>query len=230
MENLVFEFPYQLLIVGTVGAGKTTICNYLSEIFKELNIKYNLIPEFASSELGMEILKGKLSGKLSAYTLQHYVLDFWNNYVVCDKKNEIYIYDRCPDDSVLCFCNIWNKQGIISDIGMMNLYQRAKDMSEYFPNYDGTYEFTEMVNSDFDSTVSDIIDIIYSDKINMNHKRIIGLSVTDDESWERIQERNRDGESAYDMKDVVQFNKHYRKLYKYINRKQKRFLDMGRLL
>jgi deoxyadenosine/deoxycytidine kinase len=248
---------YKLLIIGPVGAGKTTIIHLLSDIIEDIKF----VPEFADSPIGLTILQEYLAGRASAITLQNYVLDVWKNFhksraLITFESNEtedsqkeprkkyegvnISCFDRCPDDALYCFCNIRNNAGEIDDFAFMSLMNRTKELNDYYPSYfnpKNRYTFVKndqlMECIDFITSLveSDIQEIQNSEECDCGFSRIICLEVTDEQCITRVKRRARGGESGYTDEMLKTFNKHYHKLYKYINTHQQiRMLDIGKLL
>jgi thymidylate kinase len=227
--------PYELVITGTVAAGKTTICNYLREIFRKKGIDYYFYEEFADTPLGSDILRARLLGYASVYTLQHYAIDHWEYLKKPAKSNIVHLYDRIPDDTVLCFCNIWNMQGLLDTQSLASMWERVGRLHGYHPYYDSPMlEFLEVENSDFDNSITTILQIMNDDIARGDVRtRVIGLSITPAQSRERIIARNRLGESNYTDEDLSMFARYIHQLYKYLQGPRKcplRLLDMGKML
>lgn len=229
---------YNLAITGTVGSGKSTICESLAFILNTHGIETNNYPEFIYIDSGLseDILKKKMDGDISTSTFQSYILDSWEKMLSKHQgKSGLNLFERCVDDSVICFCNIANKNDDLSEIQLLSLYERLKNINEKYhvPSYfNKNVHFTEIQSSDLNFNLMQIIDIINSDMKTNITMRIIGLSVSDFDSQTRIQLRARDGEDGYSMDTIKTFNSHYRKLFKRLNERKSfsRFVDMGKLL
>lgn len=229
---------YSLVITGTVGSGKSTMCESLSALFSTINIHTNNFPEFLyiNDDVSGSLLSKKINGQISVITFQNFVLDNWE--CILKQKginNEFNLFERCIDDSVLCFCNIANKNGEIADLELYSMYKRLRSINNIYnmPSYfDSEIHFTEIISGNLDFNVNQVLDIIESDLKNGIDKRIIGLSVSDFDSKFRIKTRGRDGENSYDDNLIKRYNKHYNKLFKILSKGKniKRFLDMGYLV
>ena len=237
-ENKVKLNRYNLVITGTVGSGKSTICESLAYILNICGVKTNNFPEFlfVDDELSKSILKKKIDGVISASTFQSYILDNWEKILIKNqKKDGLNLFERCVDDSVICFCNIANKNDDLTEIQLLSLFERLKHINQKYsmPSYfDKNIHFTEIQSSDLNFNLMQILDIINSDMKTNTTKRIIGLSVSDYDSKARIQSRARDGEDGYSMTIIKMFNLHYKKLFKHLEKHKNfnRFVDMGKLL
>lgn len=237
-ENKAKLNNYNLVITGTVGSGKSTMCESLAYILNICNVNTNNFPEFLfiDDELSKDILKKKINGYISTSTFQSYILDNWEKILTENqKKNGLNLFERCVDDSVICFCNIANKNDDLTEIQLLSLFERLKNINKKYciPSYfDKDIHFTEIQSSDLNFNLMQILDIINSDMMTNTTKRIIGLSVSDYDSRARIQSRARDGEDGYSMDIIKTFNSHYRKLFKYLNKHKSfnRFVDIGKLL
>ena len=229
---------YSLVITGTVGSGKSTICESLSYLFSTVGIETNNFPEFlfVNDDVSGLLLTKKINGQISNVTFQNFVLDNWE--CILRRKNtkgKFNIFERCVDDSVMCFCNIANANLEIKDIEFYSMYQRLLKINETYdtPTYfDKNVHFTKIMSGNLSFNLCQILDIIESDLKKGINKRIIGLVVSDFDSKQRIKLRNRSGESSYDDVLIKNYNTHYKELFSMLEQGGyvKRFLDMGKLL
>lgn len=232
------DFKYNLVITGTVGSGKSTLCEYLLYILTCAKIDVNTYPEFLyiDSNVSNCILRDKFDRKISLLTFQSYILDKWENILkINHNKKGVHIFERCVDDSVICFSNIANKLNDITDEELYTLFNRCKNINSRYdaPSYfNSNINFTELKSNDIIKNLNDILMIIIDDVHNKIETRIIGLSVSDNESKNRINIRNRNGELSYSEDVIHTYNKHYRRLYKYLNKNKKltRYVDIGKLI
>ena len=232
------DFKYNIVITGTVGSGKSTLCEYLSYVLSCAKIDVNAYPEFLyiDSNVSNCILRDRFDGKISLLTFQSYILDKWENILkINHNKKGIHIFERCVDDSVICFSNIANKLNDITDEELYLLYNRSKNINTRYnaPSYfNSNINFTELKSNDIIKNLNDILTIIIDDVYNKVQTRIIGLSVSDDESKNRINIRNRNGELSYSDNVIHIYNKHYKRLYKCLNKNKKltRYVDIGKLI
>ena len=236
---------YSLAITGTIGAGKSTVCESLVYIFNTIFPDVHIVayPEFLfvkDSELSGNILSAKINGNISSNTLQSYILDNWNHIMKQNASLQGFrLFERCVDDCVSCFCNIENKYGNLSDAQFMSLYEELKKIDErydiptYFNNEDENIShFTKLYSNDLNYNLQKIMSIISNDILNGINKRIIGLSVLPKTSKERISIRNRDGETGYSDEQLFMYSVHYEKLFDMLDKGKRinRFVDMGALL
>lgn len=237
-ENKIKLNRYNLVITGTVGSGKSTICESLAYIFRICDLKTNNFPEFLfiDDALSKSVLKKKINEEISTSTFQSYILDNWEKILnENQEKSGLNLFERCVDDSVICFCNIANKNDDLTEIQLLSLFERLKNINKKYsmPSYfDKNVHFTEIQSSDLNFNLTQILDIIKSDMKTNITMRIIGLSVSDYDSKARIQSRARDGEDGYSMDIIRTFNSHYKKLFKHLGKHKSfnRFVDMGKLL
>lgn len=225
---------YQIAITGTVGSGKSTLCETMAALCRTANITPNVYPEYlAGNNLALQLLEQKINGKISSLTLQSYVLDIWELRLRQEIHSNFSIFERCPDDSVLCFCNNDNAVDQLSDHDFLSLYRRMRKMLKKYPAptyYSNVVHFTKIQSSTIDLNVSQITDIIKSDIQNNIYQRIIGLSVTPYLSLSRINKRNREGEK-YTLDQATSYVRYYENLYETFEKKRNlnRFVDIGLL-
>lgn len=237
---------YSLVITGTIGSGKSTICESLIYILHQLfpNLDIVPFPEFlfiGDSELSGKMLNEKIKGNISSNTFQSYIIDSWKKIMNENGTKEGFrIFERCVDDCVICFCNIENKAKKLSDSQFMALYEELRtidktyDIPTYFEITDEQNEshFTKIYSTDLNYNLVNILSIIGCDISNNIKNRIIGLSIKPKTSKERIMKRSREGESGYTDEQLQMYSTHYEKLFEFIDKGEKisRFVDLGMLL
>lgn len=249
---------YNLVFVGPVGVGKSTICNMLYHMldnsFETAPFNVYCYPEFLqiNSALSHDMLARRLSSKLSAYEFQAYILRCWEEmmtnqplegpdsttYKCKSLPHRINIFERCCDDSVICFSNIHNitSPKNISDYELTRLFEtcRELDTKYYIPNYfDGKVEMSLVDSCAIPDLISQILTIMNIDMMNGVRTRFIGLRTDIDTLVNRIHSRNRGGESAYSYLDIKRFYNHYELLYHHIvnvNGMIKRYIDIAELV
>ena len=235
-EKLLAE--YTLCITGTIGAGKSTLCESLvytiQTAFPDINI--HAFPEYLSvyPEISNRMLSLRLDGTISIGTFQSYILDIWQNMASKAPHTPGFrIFERCADDCVIGFANAANKDNALSDQMLHTLYQRVRTLDDEYklPTYFNDTKFTEIKSSNINYNMCQIADIIASDISNNVFNRIIGLSVSTFDSDRRIKQRNRDGETAYTIEMLTSFNDHYTKLFALLSAHENltRFVDIGKL-
>ena len=153
-------------------------------------------------------------------------------------KKGFKIFERCVDDTAICFCNMENKLNRLSDVQLLSLYERVKVINSKYhvPSYcdplNDECKFAKVRSGELNDTIVEILKIVADDLKNNVKQRIIGLSVSFDVSKYRIRQRSRSGESAYTDQQINDYITHYEKLYdmllngKYISR----FVDLGMLM
>ena len=213
---------YRLVITGTIGSGKSTVCQIVSDIFRANGYNINAYPEFVNvqPEKAIEMLKKKLQKDASTYEFQNYVLDTWEMLFEEHKnKNGINIFERCIDDSVLCFCKYDVMNGKMNNEEYEKLKQRALELDNkyqmfgFFPENFNVFSFERVNCSKLELAIINVMMTVIND---INHgvmNRMIGLYVSRETSKERIHKRLRDGESAYNDDDIENYVKMYNDLY-----------------
>jgi len=229
--------PYNLVITGPVAVGKSTMC----EIVKaELETKYNkkviYIPEYLVKKEGPNMLKQYLNKCISNVTFQNYILDYYEEtFSKGFSEYDIVLFERLPDDNLLCFANMSNKNNEFSDLDLLNYYNRVRLVNHKYqlPSYiEGNISLTSMLNEK-DIDLSYIINIIMTDMKNNINNRVVLLSASLDTLMARVIHRGREGEENYSKDTLNVFRKHYAKLEKYLESKQNykmRFVDLGQFI
>lgn len=239
LKSFLNDKRYDIVITGTVGSGKSTVCDILLHMMRSIeSVRVNTFPEFVSfdSEFSERMLDWKIRGSISQLTFQSYILDAWEQMLKCtDTSNAFNIYERCADDSVACFCNIANKDHSLTNSELMVLYERLIAMNKQYSTvsfFDPTTCFTEITEQDLSSIVMLVVKTICSDLANGVSKHIIGLSVTPEVSAFRIASRGRSSETGYPQTIIALYQRHYQKLFKYLTKHGyvERLIDFGKLV
>ena len=245
--NLIDKLnKYNLVITGTIGAGKSTMCESIVYVLNHIipNLPILTYPEFLyvnNNKLSGKLLNEKINGQISSNTFQSYVLDNWWHIMKQNENQDGFkLFERCIDDCVICFCNIENKLNRISDIQLMGLYEDLKKLVKHYdvPTYfladppRLNSHFTKINSTDLNYNIQTIFSIISADLHNGINNRIIGLYVDSDTSKDRIIKRSRTGESGYTDEQINIYTTHYKKLFKMLDKglRINRFVDLGQLL
>lgn len=233
-------FTYSILITGPVAVGKTCMCDLLSNYLNEEN-KYNIfkVPEYLVREEGPSLLKLYLEKTISNTTFQNYILDYYDKALLNlednlkkSTKDNIVIYERVPDDSVLCFANLANIRGEFSNRDFLEMYERTRRIDTRFsiPSYiNKNVQYTKIINDVKDKTFNKIKEIMQEDIRNKVPNRVIMLNADIDTLMQRMRIRAREGE-FYSLESMTMFHNHYEKLHNYMADKSKehmRFVDVG---
>lgn len=215
---------YNLVITGTIGVGKSTICQILAKLFKYYSpeSKIKLYPEYINygkktekETVGYKLFEMKKKDKINSFTLQTYIMDIWNDLF---KENEYTNYDsfnifeRLPCDAVYCFAQYEYTIGAINEDEFKILEQKNKRMIEKYKlfSYDDTC-ISIIENVQMTDTVKEIIKIIIDDIENGIMNRTICLHINNINTYlDRIDTRGRKGETA-DLDDCVNFYYQYYK-------------------
>lgn len=233
---------YNLVLLGTVSIGKTTICNILYQLFYQFQYNVFCYPEFlqADERNGQVYLEAHLENKLSSFDFQNYILDTWNNMMrnqPLEKNNmhtqeffnegyddRINIFERCCDDSVVCFVNVLNnEQKTINDEEFEYLFNYARKLilKHKIPSYTFQKNINLKIvsNDSLFKAVNDILDIIIEDLTvakDISFSRFIGLTCDFEKVLDRINDRNRASESNYSQETLLKYYNCYENIYKNI--------------
>lgn len=257
MSYFIFEFNIamnsieiikncnKIVITGGVGVGKTTTINLLKELLEKNGIKCVSIPEYLdASEEGRNMLMKYSHHEISAYDFQSYIVNYFNDYLTSLnlEGNELMIFERVPDDTITCFSNMWNKQGLLTDDQLYKLYKESLIIGNKFnlPSYFVSESCEDIIHMLLNTNSSEYVARqIYNEIINRNLTEeqkgksiIIGLYNTPQTCLERIIKRGRKEEiETYTLETIKQFNKHYTAIYEmFMNGGRLRFCDIGKLI
>ena len=227
MHDCPLHFPYvervkackKVVITGPVGVGKTSIVNEVIKYLDDRNVNYILVPEYIDVlPDANDRLTSYLQGKISSYDFQRYVSVYYAQYLkqIAERitPKTILIFERVPDDALWCFVKMDYMKGLISPderemlskvINKMNVflnlpsYNMAKNQAALIVKSD------ELVNNA--KVVANFICDSAYDRI------VIGLFNDTKICHERVLNRARPGEEAYNFNSIFMFNKCYAELY-----------------
>ena len=217
---------YNLVITGTVGVGKSTICeilyNTLSPILNVksypefINVKYNNV------NVGTQMFEMKINNVISAFTFQSYILDIWdyllkqNCYNQSNINCNFNIFERLPEDSVKCFARLSFENKDMTRYEYDNLIHKHKYLVKKYrlPNYKD-FKAVNVENDRLYATCHKIIKRIIDDYDSKIKNRVIYLTVTDEKIYkQRILNRSRTGEDSYNRRILNQFKSFYSTQFK----------------
>lgn len=215
--------PTFIIISGTVGAGKTSLINGIEKYFMQSKCKCRTfkVPEFIDIiPCGPELLRDKLIGIISPFTLQNAILDSWEYIInkisshISNGLYDVYIMERVPIESLNIFVKYEHKKGNISNEQYIYLKNRASQLQarlEYLMNNEAgeTSHYIYANDKSIDRVLYDAIAIIYSKEGIGN--LYINIIISAETSMERIRMRCRSGESAYIIKDLQWYVDAYEK-------------------
>lgn len=194
--------------------------------FNEYTI--NAYPEFIQvrGQEALDILKRHLNKEVSTFEFQHFILDCWDdlmeNQPLVHRTNTINVFERCCDDSVICFSNVIYKMdpNRLSKEELKTLFDDMRDIDYdyHLPCYDGNYEFEELMTNNIDVLIKKTIDVIVNDCANGVENRFIGLSAPFNIIKQRIYKRGRNGEENYKIEQLKMYSRHYELLYEKLRR------------
>jgi len=215
---------YKIVKDGAISAGKSTGLEYLYMLFKKYGANIAVLQEYINSdkEIGPKFLGRFISKDITNATFQNYILDTYkstyNNIIKQNPDYNIMMMERVPDDSILIFANITNRNSP-EDLNEQTLFALYNKMNQYnkecdFPSYsDPETKFVEFVGA-VDDIMINIIDTIVDDIENGITKRIIGLSVNTDVCISRIKRRGRKEEQNYDKAYLAQIIHSYNEIFR----------------
>lgn len=208
---------YNLVFTGPISVGKSVISQSMYELFSSIghtiaHPEYiNIMPHISGP-----MLKAYIDNDISNVTFQNFVLDLCEyNYKNSQYTGSaVHIYERLIDDSIMCFANIANKHGTLSDAEFGSLVHRMNTMIKTYdlPTYSNC-NFVVLNNSDIDTVLKRIIDVIEMDIENGITSRVVGLTSPLEECERRIIARAREGEENYSHDFLSMVSDFYAKLY-----------------
>ncbi len=235
----------KIVITGGVGVGKTTTINLLKRLLEDNKIKCISIPEYLdASEEGRNMLIKYSYHEISAYEFQSYIVNYFDDYLtkLHLNGNELLIFERVPDDTITCFSNMWNKQGLLTDEQLFELYKESLQIDSKFnlPSYFASESKEDIMHMLLNSDSSEYVvkqiynEILNKDLINSQNGKsiIVGLYNTPSTCLKRIIKRGRKEEiETYTIETVKEFNKHYTSIYEmFMNGERLRFCSIGDLI
>ena len=232
---------YQFVVTGAIGSGKSTILEILNQLFLKYNFKVHTVPEYLGIdlELGNKLLERKIQNNISNTTFQNYIMDQYKNRLESNSKYpcDICLYERLPDDSILCFSNISNYDKIdLTNFDLFVLDKRMKALNEKFniPTYRNEIShFEEFTLTELGPLIETILELIKKDIENNITHRIVGLNVSTNITINRIKKRNRKGEEGYTYEYLDRIVNYYKRLYAIMKKNREllqKFTCIGALL
>lgn len=214
---------YNIVYIGGIGTGKSTIIKIITEIFKDL--KPQIIHEYleANKELGETLLSAFINKQISPTTFQHAILDIYENQLKNIHKSKITIYERIPDDNLTIFTNLSCKNNELSFSSFNDLYLRTIELDKKYslPSYlnkSSTTKFIKIVSTGILDLTLLSLKIIKDDILSGVKCRIIGLSANLDICKFHIRRRNRKDENKYSDEYLNSIIKTYNNLYSLIEK------------
>jgi deoxyadenosine/deoxycytidine kinase len=225
MQIETIKLLKKIIITGSVAVGKSSIVNYVKQELESKNYNVILVPEYIDYlSDGVTMLNKYFKSIITPYEFQLYILNYYETYLnnLANQtneisKNSIILFERCIDDGITCFSNLDNKKGKLSNTELNDLLERALKINQkynlptYFKNTNQTFIPIKTEDIELDSLLISSVIQLRSKYPNI----IIGLYNSPEICYERLQERNREGESKfYDYEYIKTLSKHYKRLYK----------------
>lgn len=233
-DILPHTFQYNLILVGPVGVGKSTVCMLLYYLIdkvwqEDYNTDVYCYPEFLqiNYDKGHQMLKDHLEGRRSSFEFQRYILECWETLMSTQPlapspptSRRFNIYERCCDDSVICFANLWHQLSpdTLNADELRQLFDISQDLDRRhnIPTYfaeDGV-SIKKVPSGHIATILLDIIAIIRADFEDSNNTTtFVALEASVGVLVNRITKRSRPGEHAYDNETISAFHRHYGFLY-----------------
>lgn len=232
---------YNFSITGAIGSGKSTILEILNKLFIRYGFIVNAVPEYLGidKELGGLLLNRRIQNNISNTTFQNYIMDQYVERISSNGNHDYHIclFERLPDDSILCFSNISNYDEYdLTNFDLLVLDKRMKSIVERYniPSYrDNKTKFKKFTSGDLKILTNVILNLIVEDVNNGVKNRIIGLDVAFELTKQRIIQRNRLGESGYSDEYLQRIVNFYNRLYKLMEKdrsKLNKFTCIGPLV
>ena len=219
----IFEKCLKIFIAGPVGVGKTTFINNIQKQIPE-GSRIHIIPEYVDGDPeGPEILKKFLNKEMNNFQFQMYILEFYEKYIISIlpevHEEDIIVFERLPDEGVVCFANItYHEQGLTKN-DMRELINKVLELDVRFglPSllnlklHNFSFNTMKTVNPESSAAVAkSTIDLA---KL-LNQHIVIGLYNTPEVCYKRILQRARDGEGVYSYSNVERFTRIYANIYR----------------
>lgn len=223
----------KIIITGGVAVGKTSVMTAVKKYLNEKAIKFLEVPEYIDGkEDGLEMLNKYLSKTIPSFEFQSYIMNYYDWYFTNKVTNEdnLLLFERTLDDSVICFSNLDNHKHELSDEEFMNIYKQAISINTKYniPSYisNDNFEFIPIKTTNSDLAGKMIAAII---EVRPDANIVFGLHNDDDVCYERMLLRNRPGETeVYTPQYIASFNKIYRNIYSKLSSNGNiEFTDMG---
>lgn len=238
MSNLsTIQSCRKVIITGGIAVGKSSCVKKTCDILKKQGIKYIVVPEYIDAlEDGVDMLNKYFNKQITVFEFQMYIINFYENHLsnLNIDGDEILIFERSVDDGITCFSNRDNSKNFLSDLGLYELYNKAKHIDETFnlPSYfDINRNKTVFIPIKTVDPEQDpeIIASIITNRTTKNV--IIGLYNSDEECLKRVRKRGRKGEEVYTIQWLSDFNYNYSKLFKLLMEgKCINFTSLGKLI
>lgn len=224
--NMTNINKYNLVITGSIGAGKSTISQIITYILKNYCKNTNIYPEYISvcfnnRPIGQDIFDMYMNNEITSSTFQNFIIDTWktlfekNNYTDITKEFTINIFERLPHDAVFCFSREQVGKTMTYEeyeIILQKYNQMERDIK--IPTYNKC-KFQKIHNDgDICDVIIEILNVIIGDMIsNYDITRVIGLQISNEKYKQRIQQRGRESEEKYCDLILNHYNEYYNKLY-----------------
>ena len=162
---------------------------------------------------------------ITPFEFQKYILNIWKIQFELmnarNNKNCISLYERTPEDSVLCFSYLDKINSCLSNQEYQILINKCNQLfqSHPFPQVSNTNTCISVIynisNTSINYLLNKIIFIISRDLEIGIQNRIIYIRTDVATALNRINTRNRNGEDLYSYSQLTQIQERYDNLYLY---------------
>ena len=213
-------YTYNISISGPVASGKSTLCDTINSLAKDL-ANFNYYPEWISySDLCGTLLKMSKLKEIGRLTLQSFILDVWVNVLREKPLSNFNLFDRSISECSMCYCGDLSAQErnvlrtIESDIAFR--YNLPSDCTDFYftiSHKDSTEDILHEVLSVIEN------DVAYMVRSKTRHfNRIFGMKIQPPEVLvQRICQRNRSGEEDLKLKQMESQVATFKKAYSTFN-------------
>ena len=202
---------YNLIISGTIGAGKSTLVDRISEYLRMKNLKVGVVNEYITSHWdGPRKLSDWITGRISLQEFEDYIAACMRMNIDKIKDIPIKVFDRTPFESSEIFCKDTYCYKHVAQL-MKEIHE---DYKIPYPCKDNVYVVN--ANEDIEHVFAKVKECVDKDLQNGIHDRIIYLRCNVEQSMERIKIRGREPELSYPHSYLLSLVELYDALYLFI--------------
>ena len=179
-----------IVVTGPIGVGKSTVINYLKQSLDITpNVHYSIVNEYIVEKynnipVGETMLNMFMQNKLSSFTFQNYIIDWWDkqykwldsnyNNILVSQLNytlSVRIFERLPCDNIDCFAKYALLTNNMSQLEFDSLTNRCQSvLGKYQPIDYSNSSNVVLVNRNSKNVAENIYKDIISYMIQLNSK------------------------------------------------------------
>jgi GTPase SAR1 family protein len=210
----------KIVITGPTAVGKSSIVSRICTNMINKNKTVIIVPEYIDvlPDAG-EKLQQYLRKEITPFEFQWYVSSFYDKYLGSLEVtgDEIMLFERIPDDPLVCYANIDHDNGDISTQELFKIYELIQNTNKkyFLPSYFNMNDQTTFISlkSNLVSSDASIVSSIIESESDYRNI-IVGLYNTTDKLYERLKIRNRPGEmDGYSINRLDAHNRTYLNLF-----------------